>query len=155
MTTLSLSDLIRLAGEQAHKILIEMKQDSLLGSYILLNDRDEAVVVGCPWHNDAEKSAMLIGVKNVARDHNATALSFVGETWMTDSHEAPDALMVRPSENPKRREFVFAIATDGHKTEAARWQIIRDKPAGGIIALIADDMEGGQFGGRLVDGILP
>lgn len=152
---LSLDEMLRLAGEQARKILIEMGHPNLMPCYVLAGAKGDMLVVGCAWSNDDEKAAALIEVRRVARDHGAVALSFVSEVWMVDSREMPDALMMRPSENPKRREYVFAVATDGERTAAARQQIIRDKPGGKIIALVKEEFGVEDcFGGRIID-ILP
>lgn len=156
LPTLTLRDLIRLAGEHAERVLLEMKHDSLLPSYCLFNAEGEGLIVGFPWTDDSEKAAILRRVKSAAADHRATAFSFVSEVWMTDTRTEHDALMIRPSEHPRRREYVFAVARDGKATETGRWQIVRDRPGGAIIALVADPTtDPGIFTGRLVEGILP
>lgn len=155
MAKVDLSDLTRMAGEQAHAALIEMRHDTLMPMYVLVNEKRESTVIACPWRNNEEKAAAVVEVKGQAARLKATALSFLSEVWMTTTAEAPDALRVAPSEHPKRREYVIACATDGKTTEMRRWQIVRDRPGGSIIALVEETMEPGMFQSRLLDDILP
>lgn len=145
------------AGRYAHSVLIDNRHGELTATYFLTNAKGEITAVACPWRGEAEKIATLAAVRKIAADCKATTLLMVSEVWMTEeSPDTPRALRVQPSQNPKRREFVLALATDGQKTKTARWQIVRDRPGGSIIALVADPIgDADQFSGRIIDGILP
>lgn len=153
------AELVRLAGEHAERILIKERYKDLTATYLLFSpdgngDGLSVEIVACPWHNDIEKQLMLLAVKKRARESGAVALSFVTEAWVARRSRDKPQWDLPPSQDPQRREVVFAAATDG-KTKASReWQIVRDKPGGRIVSLI-DDGEITDFEGRVIDGILP
>lgn len=151
----SLDTLLTLAGEFATAVLVTQGEPDLLACYALYNQKDEGLIIGCPWNGDEEKAAILKEVKRQARIHKAIAFSFVTEAWVIKT-DNPDALMTRPAEHPNRHEYVFAVARDKQDTKARAWQIVRDRPGGSIIALVPDNPYNGvEFAGQMIVGILP
>jgi hypothetical protein len=126
----NLKALIEGARKQAHKVLIELRQDSLTPFYHLVVPGDgKDIVIATSWADEAEKVAAIAAVAATAEVVGAVAVLFVGEAWMsvydtkgmTSWHR--DRLLANappPSQNPQRKEVVFAVATDGEHTEAAR-----------------------------------
>lgn len=155
--------LVRQAGEHAQKVLIGGGQKSLSPFYHLIAapPKQDAVVLA-HWADEREKIAIIEATKEIARNIDAAALLFVGEAWVVTRHaptqwhrdrvfnEAP------PSQQPDRREIVFAGATDGEHNAQRMWQIVRAAPGGAIISLVElKEMHHADFSGRLVIGILP
>jgi hypothetical protein len=155
MPKLTLSKLVELAGEHARNVLIDKHEPHLMASY-LLHGPDASKVIGCIWRNFAEKELVIADVKRHSRAMRATMASFVTEAWAVERPLEIDPTQVIPSEEPDRREYVIACATDGKRTESRTWQIVRDRPGGAIIALFAaDEKSQGQIGfNRMLDGII-
>jgi hypothetical protein len=159
-----LKALIEGARKQAHRVLIEKRQDQLIPFYhLIVPGEGRDVVIATPCRNEDERVASIAAVAATANMVGAVAALFLSEGWMS-VHDMPltpwhaNRLLANhppPSEDPKRKEVVFALASDGEQTECARWQIVRDKPGGRIIALVEDDISNNTIESRLMDGIIP
>jgi len=163
---IDLDKLLDNGEEHARKILLEERHKSMMGIYHLVapeggTDR----VIGVSWENDIEKQITVLSIKDVSREMKAVAALMIHEAWMLKLNRSTpntswhrDRLLAnlpRPSESPDRIEVVHLIATDGRETKSRALQMVRDKPGGRLIALIEDKaMEGGEFSGRLIDGII-
>lgn len=158
---IDLKRLVRLAGEHAHRVLLE--EGKGLGQlmptfYLIVPPPGRDVNVGAPWASTEEKIAALAEVKRLSHEIGAIGASFVSEVWLRSVpkpwHAARTDLTTPPSESPDRIEAVFAIATDGVRTEVGWWQIVRDRPGGRIISLVEEKEVKGEFSGRILDGLV-
>lgn len=154
-----LDSLVQMAGEHAKQALIGKPRAELVTTYLLfrVDATDELHVhaMACPWRDELEKIAIIETVRAHAHAIGAEALSVISEAWVSSYPGRTLGGADPPSQRADRREIVFAVATDGRDVKAARWNIRRNKPGGPVTALVPEDIEGGTFQGRLIDGILP
>jgi hypothetical protein len=153
---MNLDALLDLLGKQAHLMLLEQGAPQLVPLYHICAPKGD-LIIGCPWGNADEKAAALAYIKKTARKHKAQAVGFICEAWVSKYDAGTDLDNVpAPSQDPKRVEAVFALATDGNQIKSLSWQIVRDREGGTIIALSPDkQMDGCMFAGQMIDGILP
>lgn len=155
MSEAPLERLLDLGEEHARRVLLENREPQLAPFYHLIApDGRRDIIVPCSWSSQAEKQRNVARVKAVARALGAVAALFCHEAWSlkTRGTQLPD---IRPSESPDRKEIVQLVATDGEHTVARSLQIVRDRPDGAIIALIADTPAlWGGFSGLMVDDII-
>ena len=155
-----LKSLIKSAGDLAHKILIEHKQDELMTMFHLVAPGEgKDVVIGTPWKNEREKLQLVAEVKRVSHEMGAVAAMFVGEVWLAEYKTGVDITMMDPtSQQPNRVEAVFAIAIDNEgNTVVGQWNMMRARPGGPVIKLVEanqDTFGSGGFGGRIIDGLV-
>ena len=155
-----LKSLIKSAGDLAHSVLIEHKQDELMTMFHLVapDDGGKDLVIGTPWKNEREKLMLIAQVKKASHEMGAVAAMFVGEVWL--SEYPPDAditMMDPPSQQPNRIEAVFAVAIDNEgNTETGQWNMIRSRPGGPLIGLVETKTfkNKGNFGGRILNGLV-
>jgi hypothetical protein len=155
--TVDLDTLLKMMGDHAHRVLLEIGDAELKPVYHIIGD--ESLVIGCAWRDETEKLLMLKFIKGKARELNATMMGFVCEMWMS-KYEGPNMpsnldRVVPPSQDPNRLEGVIASVTDGTETKVKCWQIIRSRPGGNILALAEQKSTEGMFSGRMIDGLLP
>jgi hypothetical protein len=128
MKKVDLDDMIRLAFQHAHTVLIEFKQKSLIPAFSILKPDQTVAIVGTPWANDEEKKTMLLWMKQYLKDEGSIAYCVVGEAWLaTYSQVELRNDFVMPSKSDRRIEVVIAVAADreGHKVMRAH-EIIRN-----------------------------
>jgi hypothetical protein len=129
-----LDTLISDAHQYARSVMVGTKKELIPFWAMVGPDRKNVVAVAAtPWCDNAEKEAMVAGVKQLMREHGATAYSFVCEAWVSTYKHVPGTPFKRPpgtpmpSQDPRRREMVTAMATDGVAHKFTMWSIRRDK----------------------------
>lgn len=161
--TAALQKLLGYAEKQARKVLLELGDEQLPPIYHLETPTG-GVACACPsWRGPIEKQAIMAAVRKIARELQATAIMWFGETWIA-KHQAPltdwhaqRQTYTPPSEDPSRREYVMATATDGTAVLTRAWEIVRSRPGGPIVALVEDKMfsdPDSSFSGPLIDGLI-
>jgi hypothetical protein len=152
----NLDDLVRRSGEFARDILIDEGRKQLSATFLLFGADDRLHVVPCFWENEIQKQLMIAKIREIARTVGAVALSFMSEAWLSTQPNKAGFDRTPPSEDPNRREIVFAVAANKEHRIVRHWQIIRNRPGGRIISLVEDPIPSGMtFAGRMIDGILP
>lgn len=150
--TAALQKLLGYAEKQARKVLLELGDEQLPPIYHLETPTG-GVACACPsWRGPIEKQAIMAAVRKIARELQATAIMWFGETWV-----AKHQTYTPPSEDPSRREYVMATATDGTAVLTRAWEIVRSRPGGPIVALVEDKMfsdPDSSFSGPLIDGLI-
>ncbi len=160
--TPTLEQLLDIGEGFARNTLLERGKPSLHPFYDLVTADNQHALVPCFWINDEEKDGMIAAVQQVSREVGAVAALFVSEAWLVKRSTLPSewhrkrtiANIGKPSEQPDRIEVVQLVAMDGKHAIPRVLQIVRDKPGGKIISLILDNDAGGQFAGRMVEGII-
>ncbi len=76
-------------------------------------------IVGCPWTNDAEKEASVIGIRKIAREKNAEAVAILAEAWrakLENCKSLDDWDGTPPSQMANRQEVVqlYVETLDGY-----------------------------------------
>lgn len=156
MLTIPLTTMLNAAGDMARDVLITQGWTELSPMYHLITDDGEIEVIVCPWTDDQDKLAMFLEVKNRAREINATQAVFISEAWAIYRKSIDEMIDADPpSQQPDRREIVFAVATDGKSTLGRSWQIVRDPESRRITQLVQDNENETRSSGRLLDGLLP
>jgi hypothetical protein len=158
-----LENLLKHAGAVARAQLIAEGHPEFTGMFHLVAPEGgtDAVII-CPWRDGEEKLLTIAKVKEIAHGMDAVAAMFAGEVWMV-KRAAPTPWHAKrifenedpPSQQPDRVEAVFAVATDGRRTVANTWRIVRNRPGGPVIALLEQPEMAGNFSGRIIDGLLP
>lgn len=160
---MTLDDLLEMGEAHARSVLLERKQKSMVPFYHLVTPPgfDHAVVLA-NWNGEAEKRAMIAGVKELARKLDTVAALWAGEAWVA-KYDLPPGAPRRPppgrplpSQDPNRIEVVFIVATDGDETKARLLNMKRGE-SGRVVALVNEDPGKPVTAafGRLLDGIVP
>jgi hypothetical protein len=115
-----------LAGEHARQVILGLRQP-LAPSWILVGSDRKTHVIATPWRDDAEKKLMAQKMRNKIRQNAIVAYSFVCEAWAaTKPRGWTPEKGGGAKDDPKRRECVIAMATDGKDYEWRCWLIKRD-----------------------------
>lgn len=155
----TLDQLLDIAETQARDVLLVERRPELVATFILVGPTDEATVASCPWDGELDKQIMLAALKKKAHEMGAVALSHLSEAWISPTYKTQAEVDAAPppSQLPKdlRREAIMIAATDGITTKVRILDIERDWK--GKVSALTDnpDSAKGQFGGRMIDGILP
>jgi hypothetical protein len=130
----TLDQLLSLAANHAHLVLLGLKQPELVPSWVFVQPDGSSKVMGTPWKDEATKRAIVAYAKAWMRNHGTVAYSLLVEAWKAeldpgewdpDSRKPlPEAL--RAANQVNRIEIVMAMATDGKETQYKEWQIVRD-----------------------------
>jgi len=129
---MDLDKLIEIAGEQARFILVVLKEQKLVPTWVLLTRTDKPVIIGTPWANDEQKEMGRHFLRTKMRKLGVTAYSFVTEAWMARTTreqwdpDKPLAEELRPRNRADREEVVIAVASNGKESRWAQWTIVRD-----------------------------
>jgi len=165
----TLEELIKLGEGHVHRILLENREKDMAPLWhIITPDGEPDLIIMTPWNGDFEKKLAVARVKQIAHEHNATAVCFVTECWMLEAKIPPGTpntsrhkdrmleRMGRPSESPNRIEAVMILAHDKERTIAKGLQTIRDKPGGRIISFVEHMPVGeSKFESWMLEGMLP
>lgn len=112
------------------------KNEELLPMFLIERD-GKREVVGVPYDNLDQKRTMVVNVALEIAERGASAWSFLSDTWFV--RRAQDELRgPPPSEDPKRKEGVWCLTSDGKETLIYTWEIFRDEK-GNCTALVAQD----------------
>jgi hypothetical protein len=129
---MDLNTLLQLAGQQAHAVLIDLRQP-LMPTWLLYREPDKVMIVATPWESDQEKLAMGKLIKARLRRFGCTSYSFVCEAWAAwldageyDPVSGEVSEANRASNRPNRREIVTALAADKDKWIFSSWGVMRD-----------------------------
>lgn len=154
---MTVDELLARGEAHARKILLEDREGALTSFYHLVCEGgDEDIIIPCPWRDEAEKQVFLDIVRNIARVVEAIAVMFCGEAWIVEVNDPAKIEGMDPaSQQPGRIEVVTIIAAVGSEIAHRVLHIVRDKPAGRIVALAEKSHSGSGIGGRLIEGILP
>jgi hypothetical protein len=160
---LSLPELIGLADRHAHKIFIEQRLKRMTPILHLIDRNGRSIIVVCNWTSDIQKQIILLDAKKRSHEMGAVAAMFMSEIWMYphDERLATRAEAERlyrlcpPSQHPRRREAVLAVAThDGKHFEQAVWQMLRDNP-GRVVSLVRIEEHAVVSDGSIFHGLIP
>jgi len=124
---MTLEQLCEIGYDLASKVLITTKEQ-LFSSFTLAKEDGSVDVIHCPWADDAEKreTILTIGRTVVTMKEEVTAYCMLSEVWL--SHYQPgEAKRGRPEHDPKRREGVVCLASDGKEHVFRAWEIGRDQ----------------------------
>lgn len=123
MSKPKLEEMVATAHKFACDIMVGTKKD-LVPMFVI--ERGEKVdVIATPFQDDAEKRTMIINIALEIADQGCDCWSFLTESWFAHRTQN-EPLGVRPSEDPKRREGVICIASDGKETMLQSWETKRD-----------------------------
>jgi hypothetical protein len=130
---MDLEEMIRLAEEQARRVLVGTKEQ-LIPQWLLAS-LDRTMIVATPWGGDDEKHLVIGVMRAMMREEQVHAYSLLVEAWF--AHEkvpegtSPDSFKYRglpPSQRPDRKESVVAMATNRYGKHLHRhWEIVRGK----------------------------
>lgn len=133
--------LLGLAGQHAQTVLVTMKFEQLVPTWVLLDRRGHIQVVGTPWRNDAHKQSQVENLRRQMRKAGVIAYSFLCEAWAVKlepgecdlSQPLPEA--DRPRNRVDRIEVVSALAATSAVAKYAQWEICRG-PLGDVSELV-------------------
>jgi hypothetical protein len=130
----TLDQLLSLAGNQAHLVLLGLKLPELVPSWVFVQPDGSSKVLGTPWKDEAEKHSTVAYVRAWMRNHGTVAYSLMVEAWKAQldpgewdpnsKEPLPEALHAR--NRVDRIEVVIAFATDGKEIQYKEWQIVCD-----------------------------
>lgn len=129
----TLDQLLELAEQQAHLVLLGLKAPELVPSWAFVQPDGSTHVLATPFVNDAQKDATVAYVKAWMRNHDTVAYSFLCEAWTATlspeewnpSSGKPIPVADQPRNRVDRIEVVYAMATDGKESQFKQWQIVR------------------------------
>lgn len=138
-------------------LLVEGVEQLVPMFHLVAPEGGEDQVVGCSWRDPDEKYEQVARMKQLAHKMGAVAALFITEAWMSVQKPNVDLRFIDPpSQQPNREEVVMIIAIDNEgNQETANLTIVRDKPAGTIIALKQNKEAQGVYQANIIDGLLP
>lgn len=124
---MDLDEMMRLAEEQARRVLLGTK-DELCPTWLLVKP-GHIEILGTPWSGDEGKHLAVEGMRTVMRRRNIEAYSLLVEAWFaTEPAPIREYTGPRPSERPDRREAVVIMAANKRgEHRHCHFEIIRDK----------------------------
>jgi hypothetical protein len=135
--TPTLADLVRMAREQAERILIGTT-DELMPLWHIVPDGDAPhVIVGTPFEGGPSKDMVAYAVSQLMKEHHAVKYAFMSEAWMaTVNKDDWDENGPPPSERPDRIEIVMVLAQGYDEPTIQRtWKILRGEDGKTCIGL--------------------
>jgi len=139
---MTLEQLCELGYDLASKVLITTKEQ-LLSSFALAKRDGSVDVIHCPWRDDREKreSVLTVGHTLIGMKEEVTAYSMLSEVWMS-RYQRGETSRGKPKDDPKRREGVIVLASDGKDHLFRSWEIGRDA-SGRCVSLTYTDSPAG------------
>src|SRR5260221_244217 len=135
----TLDQLLSLAANQAHLVLLGLRQPELIHSSVFIQEDGSSQILATPFANDGQKDATVAYVKAWMKNHGTVAYSFLAEGWqatLTPEEWNPDSGPIPEGDIPRNRvdrtEVVLPLATDGHETEY-RWPFLPLPVTGPVI----------------------
>jgi len=129
---MTLDDMIRLAEDQARRVLIGTKEE--LAPMWMLRGLDGSVeIIATPWGGPEQKHLTVEAMRSVMRKRQIIAYSLLVEAWF--AHAERDEVNAdgtikgpMPSQRPDRKECVCILAQDHYGARRnLHLEIIRDK----------------------------
>jgi hypothetical protein len=152
---LTVDRMLELAYGQAKNLIIGNKEQ-ILPVFMLLAGDDTIVFVGCPWQGEDQKDMAIVMLRELMKEHKATAYSFLTEAWVARQPKGwrpgIDPTGAAPMDRPDRKEVVLAMATNGTHTQYKSWDIVRDAD-GNCMDLVEVKMA--KFALGRFEGLLP
>lgn len=143
-----LDEMTRMAGERVRQLLLEDREEQLAPVFQLWRGMHCTLALAPDLQDAQARIPMLDALRRLAADFRADRVCL-----LTEARLGPEAWL-RPEGEPEGAvECVLAVATDGERTVARCWRVIRN-PAGGVEALQEKPMREDSHCGA-VDGILP
>lgn len=128
-----LDTLLRLAGEHARIVLVELKIRSLVPTWVLVSETEGLSIQSTPWGNDLEKRVFRKIIRHEMRAHKTHAYSFITEAWTVtlEPGEWDEATGIpkegkRAFNHPARQEVVIACACTATEARWKQWRIVRE-----------------------------
>jgi hypothetical protein len=146
-----LDALLEQAGEHARRVLVEMKEATLMPVFLMIGPEDN-ILMPAPWRDDDEKRFMLAAARDIMKDKRIVRYSVVSEAWSAIQPKDWKRGMPEgpaPSERPDRKEIVIAIAADKTTAKSRAWDIVRGE--GGSIVDLRRDEDVVSQGGRMAE----
>jgi hypothetical protein len=135
----TLADLVRMAREQAERILIGTTEELMPLWHIVPGDGSPHVIVGTPFEGGPSKDMVAFAVSKLMRDHQAVKYAFMSEAWMATVKQEDwneDGDNTPPSERPDRIEIVMVLAQGYDEPTIQRaWKILRGEDGKTCIGL--------------------
>lgn len=125
MTKEHLETLVKMAYDQAKRVIIEHKKP-LMPTWLIVDDKGRAFVMGTPWKDDLDKMMIEVMLRYEFKERKTVAYSVVTEAWMSRCKMSEKGPFPRPSKDPDRIEVVIACATDGKTKVLRSWEIKRN-----------------------------
>jgi hypothetical protein len=140
MTTLQ--QLTELGYDLASKFLITTKEQ-LLSCFTLAKEDGSIDIIHTPWEDDDQKKEMVltIGRNIISMKEPVSGYCLLSEVWLSH-YKLNEAMRAdRPENDPKRREGVICLASDGQEHLFRSWEIGRDN-AGRCVSLTYTEKDG-------------
>lgn len=83
----------------------------VLNHFLAQTEEGRLGVIVTPWRSDAERAAMLAGVRRKFEELRVVRYCHVAEAWMSERLPG-DSLDIRPSQDPKRIEALLIYGID-------------------------------------------
>jgi hypothetical protein len=152
MTDHLLTDLVDLAYKHASQQIIPTTKE-LLACFLLLKKDNQFDVIGCPWKDDQDKrkTILAIGMKVIKDPEPVIAYSMLSECWTSHYNKDEPKRADRPEHDPKRREAIVCLASNGKERIGRGWVINRDSQ--GRCVSLTSQPEGLGFESWMLDAI--
>ena len=139
---MTLEQLCEVGYDLASKVLITTK-DELLSSFTVAKEDGSIDVIHCPWEDDKQKKEMVltIGHNIITMKEPVSGYCLLSEVWLSHYRLGEAKRADRPEHDPKRREGVVCLASDGEKHLFRAWEIGRDT-AGRCVSLTYTESPG-------------
>jgi hypothetical protein len=125
-----LDQLLDLGAEQAHRVLLELKDQQLLTTWVLLNGDGQIELIPTPWKDDLEKANYRIFLRRHMRERGTRAYSFLTEAWQASEKpgdfKPEDPQWVPARKRADRIEVVIVMACDRANSKLRSWRIVRN-----------------------------
>jgi hypothetical protein len=153
---LTVARMLELAYGQAKNLIVGNKEQ-IMPVFMVLAGDDSIVFVGTPWHGDDQKNMAIVMLRELMKEHKATAYSFLTEAWVARQPKGwrpgIDPRGPAPMDRPDRKEVVLAMATNGTDTQYKSWDIVRD--ADGNCVELVEEKKITAFSMGRFEGLLP
>jgi hypothetical protein len=153
---LTVARMLELAYGQAKNLIVGNKEQ-IMPVFMVLAGDDSIVFVGTPWHGDDQKNMAIVMLRELMKEHKATAYSFLTEAWVARQPKGwrpgIDPRGPAPMNRPDRKEVVLAMATNGIDTQYKSWDIVRD--ADGNCVELVEEKKITAFSMGRFEGLLP
>ena len=145
-----LDELIEIAEKGARKNFRRDPKSQLTNAFIGRTATGQNLVIGIEHATYFEKVAAYAAVKKLFREQHVTAYCNVAEAWLSDlrGRSEPGVL---PSEDPHRQEVIIMAATDGVRSVARAFRIVRDARQRVTDLVEWDDIGGTEITGPALD----
>lgn len=123
--TAYLDQLIADGEAWARKVYFDEPRMKYLTPTFIIHYREGPLMIFAPWSNDDEKYAFVRQASREAKSRQATAVTFISETWSA-SYPKGDPMNQKPASRIDRLEGLQVCTTDGTTQRGKFWLILRD-----------------------------